>query len=197
VDFNNDEDQASNSKEVKWNDDGDGGYGDNSEVEIDSSDSSAKLSLKHIKKSNKNFRIAAVEDDDDRSESCKSDSSRFSQTSSIKLKGDPELLQFSGPSSLNSKESFSATAIDLSIKKHKRKKPKRRGSDQRQRYGNVGVQSLYHGIFTTFQCHNAYSYNSDKKALIISFLMNCKLVRTPPSISKNAEVSSWWKEFKE
>jgi hypothetical protein len=60
VDFNNDEDQASNSKEVKWNDDGDGGYGDNSEVENDSSDSSVKLSLKHIKtKSNKKFRIAA------------------------------------------------------------------------------------------------------------------------------------------
>jgi hypothetical protein len=50
VDFNNDEDQASNSTEVKWNDDGDGGYGDNSEVENDSSDSSVKLSLKHTKK---------------------------------------------------------------------------------------------------------------------------------------------------
>ena len=50
VDLNYDEDQASNSKEVKWNDDGDGGYGDNSEVKNDSSDSSVKLSLKHIKK---------------------------------------------------------------------------------------------------------------------------------------------------
>ena len=50
VDFNNDEDQASNSKEVEWNDDGDGGYRDNSEVENDSSDSSIKLSLKLIKK---------------------------------------------------------------------------------------------------------------------------------------------------
>jgi hypothetical protein len=50
VDFINDEDQASNSKEVKWNDDGDDGYGDDSEVENDSSDSSVKLSLKHIKK---------------------------------------------------------------------------------------------------------------------------------------------------
>jgi hypothetical protein len=50
VDFNDDEDQASNSKEFKWNDDGDGGYGDNSEVANDSSDSSIKLSLKHIKK---------------------------------------------------------------------------------------------------------------------------------------------------
>ncbi len=29
--------------------------------------------------------------------------------------------------------------------------------------------------------------------LIISLLMNCKLVSTPPTVSKNAEVSSWWK----
>ncbi len=45
----NGDDQASNSEEVEWNDDGDGAYGDNSEVENDSSDSSVKLSLKHIK----------------------------------------------------------------------------------------------------------------------------------------------------
>ncbi len=32
------DDHASNSEEVIWNDDGDGGYGDNSEVENDSSD---------------------------------------------------------------------------------------------------------------------------------------------------------------
>ncbi len=51
MDFNNDEDQASNLLEVKLNDDGDGGYRDNYEVENDSSDSSVKLSLKHIKKS--------------------------------------------------------------------------------------------------------------------------------------------------
>jgi hypothetical protein len=36
VDFNNDEDQASNSEEVKWNDDVDGGSTDYSEVENDS-----------------------------------------------------------------------------------------------------------------------------------------------------------------
>jgi hypothetical protein len=48
VDFNNDEDQASNSEEVKWNDDGDGGSTDYSKVENDSSDSSVKLSTKHI-----------------------------------------------------------------------------------------------------------------------------------------------------
>ncbi len=44
------DDQASNSEEVEQNDDGDGGYGDNSEVENDSSDSSVELSRKHIKK---------------------------------------------------------------------------------------------------------------------------------------------------
>ena len=30
-------------------------------------------------------------------------------------------------------------------------------------------------------------------ALIISLLTNRKLVRTPPTVSKNAEVSSWWR----
>ncbi len=39
----NGDDQTSNSEEVRWNDDGDGGYKDNSEVENDSSDSSVKL----------------------------------------------------------------------------------------------------------------------------------------------------------
>ena len=54
VDFNNDEDQISKSKEVAWNDDSDCGYGDNSEVENEFSDSSVKPSTKHIKtKSNK------------------------------------------------------------------------------------------------------------------------------------------------
>ncbi len=94
---------------------------------------------------------------------------------------------------MNSEDSSSATAIDHSKEKHKQTKNKRKQSDQRQRYGNVGVQSLYHGIFTTFQRHNAYSYNSDKKALILSLLKNLKLGRTPPTVSKNAEVSSWWK----
>jgi hypothetical protein len=45
--------------------------------------------------SKKKNRIADVEDDDDRSESYKSDNSRFSQTSSIEPQGQPELLQFS------------------------------------------------------------------------------------------------------
>jgi hypothetical protein len=48
--FNNDEDQASNSDEVEWEDDGIGDSTDYSEVENDSSDSSVKLSSKHIKK---------------------------------------------------------------------------------------------------------------------------------------------------
>ncbi len=50
VDFNNDEDQTSKFKDVEWNDDSDCGYGDNSEVENEFSDSSAKPSTKHIKK---------------------------------------------------------------------------------------------------------------------------------------------------
>jgi hypothetical protein len=63
---------------------------------------------------------------------------------------------------------------------------KRRQSGHWQNYGNIGVQSMYHGIFTTFQCHNASSYNADKKALIISLLTGCKLVRTPPTVSIHA-----------
>ena len=46
--FNND-DQASNSEESKWEDDGISGSTDDSEVKNDSSDSSVKLSAKHIK----------------------------------------------------------------------------------------------------------------------------------------------------
>ncbi len=76
------------------------------------------------KKSNKKFRIVVVEDDDDRSESCESDNSRFSQISSIEPQGEPELLQFSQLSSLNSEESSSTTAIDLSIKNTNKNKPK-------------------------------------------------------------------------
>jgi hypothetical protein len=114
VDFNNNEDQASNSEEFKWNDDGGGGSKD----------------AKHIKtKSNKKFRIVAIEDDNDRSESCESDNSPLSQISSIKPQSEPELLQFSQFSSLNSEECSLATAIDLSIKKHKQTKTNRRRSD--------------------------------------------------------------------
>ncbi len=79
VDYIHNEDQESNSEEFKLNDDGGGGSTD----------------AKHIKKSNKKFRIVAVEDDDDRSESCESDNSLFSQISSIEPQGEPELLQFS------------------------------------------------------------------------------------------------------
>jgi hypothetical protein len=57
----------------------------------------------------------------------------------------------------------------------------------------MGVHSLYHSIFTTFEPYNALSYNSDEKELIISLLMSRRLVRTSPTRSKNAEVSYWWK----
>jgi hypothetical protein len=77
--------------------------------------------------------------------------------------------------------------------KKKQKKQKTKQSDQGKRHHHIGVHSLYHGIFTTFQHHNVHSYNSDKKKLIISLLTSHRLVRTPPAVSKNAEVSSWWK----
>ncbi len=150
MDFNNKEDQTSKSKEVEWNDDSDCGYGAVSEVENEFSDSSVKPSTKNIKKSNKKYKNVVVEDDDDRSESYESDNSCFSKISSIEPQGEPELQQFCQFSSLNSEECSSATAIDVSIKNTNKQKSKRRRSDWRQRYGNVGVQSLYHGIFTTF-----------------------------------------------
>jgi hypothetical protein len=53
LDFINDEDQASNSEEVKWNNDGIGGSTDYSEVKNDSSSSSIKLSAKHRKNKKK------------------------------------------------------------------------------------------------------------------------------------------------
>ncbi len=62
-----------------------------------------------------------------------------------------------------------------------------------QSYGKIGIQSLYHGIFTTFQRHIASSYNSNEKTLIISLLTSCKLVETPPTVSFNAVIASWWK----
>ncbi len=64
-----------------------------------------------------------VEYDDDRSESCESENSCFSQISSTEPQGEPELQQFSHLSSLNSEECSSATAIDVSINKTE-KKPK-------------------------------------------------------------------------
>jgi hypothetical protein len=154
VGSNNDEDQASNSEEVEFDNDGIGGSTDYSEDKNDSSDSTIKLSIKHIKKLKKKFAVAVEEDVDDRSKGCESDNSRFSQTSFIEQQDEPELPQFSQSSSLNIEESSSGAVIDHFIKKHK-KKIKRRRSDHRQRYGNAGVQSLYHGIFTTFQRHNA------------------------------------------
>jgi hypothetical protein len=75
----------------------------------------------------------------------------------------------------------------------KAKKNKSKRSKHWQRYVNVGVQSLYHGVFTTCQRHNASSYNSEQKALIISLLTSCKLVKTPQTVTINAKVASWWK----
>jgi hypothetical protein len=46
----NGDDQTSNFEEFEWNDDDNGGYGCNSEVENDSSDSSVKLTWKRMKK---------------------------------------------------------------------------------------------------------------------------------------------------
>ncbi len=57
MDFNNDEDQTSNLEEVVWNDDSDRGYGDNSEVENDSSDSSIKLSAKFTKNQTRSSKM--------------------------------------------------------------------------------------------------------------------------------------------
>jgi hypothetical protein len=85
--------------------------------------------MPNTSKKNKKFRIVAIENDDDRSESCESDNSCFSQISSIEPQGEPELQQFSQLSSLNNEECSSATAIDVSIKKHKQTKTKRTRSD--------------------------------------------------------------------
>ncbi len=77
------------------------------------------------------------------------------------------------------------------IRKQKKRKTKR--SDGEHRHHNLIVHLSHHGIFTIFQCHNALSYNSDEKELIISLLKNRKLIRISPTRSKNAEVASWWK----
>ncbi len=66
-------------------------------------------------------------------------------------------------------------------------------SDGDHRHHNLSVHLLYHGIFSIFQRHNALSYNSDEKELIIRLLTYRKLVRISPTRSKNAEVASWWK----
>ena len=67
-------------------------------------------------------------------------------------------------------------------------------SDEEHRRHNTNVHPLYHGIFTIFKCHNPLSYNSNKEELIKKLLTSRKLVRISPTISKNAEVASWWKE---
>jgi hypothetical protein len=64
----------------------------------------SNLAQNTSKKSNKMYKNVAVEDDDDRSESCKSENSCFSQISLTEPQGEPELQQFSQLSSLNSEE---------------------------------------------------------------------------------------------
>ncbi len=80
-----------NSEEVKWENNGIGGFTDYSEGKNDSSVSSVKLSAKHIKK----LTVAVDEDVDDRSESCESDNCRIFQTSFTEQQDNPELPQFS------------------------------------------------------------------------------------------------------
>jgi hypothetical protein len=119
VDFNNDEGQTSKSKKVKWNDDSDCGFGDNSEVENESSDSSVKPSAKQIKKNQTRslellpLKLMMIE------------VKVASLTTVVSLK----YLQLNHKvnlnyhrSSLNSEECSSATAIDES--KKNKKKPK-------------------------------------------------------------------------
>jgi hypothetical protein len=48
-------------------------------------------------------------------------------------------------------------------------------------------------FFTTFQCHNASTYNYEEKALIICLMTNCKLTKTPAKAGLNAKVASWTK----
>jgi hypothetical protein len=63
-----------------------------------------------------------VEDDDDKMESCESETSCFSQLSTTMPQPEAELPQTSQLSSLNSDECSSAIAIVLSKKKKKKKK---------------------------------------------------------------------------
>ncbi len=85
VDFDNDKDQVSNAEEAK-NDYGSIGYESFSGT-YDSSDSSVKVSTKHVKEtSKKKFTIPSDEDSDEEdsayeSDGSKSSNSHFSQTS--------------------------------------------------------------------------------------------------------------------
>ncbi len=108
------------------------------------------------------------------------------------LQSEAESPHISQLYSLNSYMQSSARAIDVT-KKKKQKKRKTKQSDGEHRHHNLIIHLPYHGIFTIFQRHNALSYNSDEKELIIRLLTNCKLVRISPTRSKNAEVTSWWK----
>ncbi len=71
--------------------------------------------MQNTEKTKKKFTIAIDENFDNRSESCESDNSHFSQTSLIEQQDEPKLPQFSQSLSLNNEESSSATAIDHSL----------------------------------------------------------------------------------
>jgi hypothetical protein len=56
VDFDNDEDQASKSKDVEWNDDGDDGYGDNSKWKM-----IPQIHLSKVQNTSKQNQIKSLE----------------------------------------------------------------------------------------------------------------------------------------
>jgi hypothetical protein len=126
VDINNDEDQTSKSKEVKWNDDSDCDYRDNSEVENEFSDSSVKPSTKHIKKNQTRSAIMLW---------LKKMMTEV-KVASLKTVISHKYLQlnhkvnlnYNSLSSLNSEEPSSATAIDVSINNTNCKKKKKEGN---------------------------------------------------------------------
>jgi hypothetical protein len=69
----------------------------------------------HHKKSKKKFRIAIVEDVDDRSESLVSDNSRFSQTLLIKQQGEPELPEIKNTNKQKPKEDNQSKGKDMAM----------------------------------------------------------------------------------
>jgi hypothetical protein len=72
-------------------------------------------------------------------------------------------------SSFDDKDSFSGTTSKAN--QSESKLPSRRlRSVSLQKTINAGVQSLYHGVSTTFQCHNDLTNNHGEKAFIISLL---------------------------
>ncbi len=154
MDFDNVEAQTSLSdKEFEWNEDS----------------GNVSKNTKHMKNDTNEMTKNVVVDDQ-----VDEDSSHFSQLSTTILQSEAESPHISQLSSLNSHMEFSAIVIDGTRKK---KKPKSKRSDGEHRHHNTNVHSLYHGIFTIFQCHNALSYTSDEEELIKMLLTSHRLVR--------------------